>query len=103
MRIYLDSDNILEVLDLRDRRTGEPIVGAEVTAELYVSSDLTAPLATVTCADEGDGVYLGTLPQSVTSALDAGTPYTLEVVSVAAGRTVTKRIDVRPVFAGAND
>ena len=91
--IYIDSDNVVTLSKLRDGITGTYANSATVTGRvLYADGEAVADSSfTLTYASASNGIYRGTIPDTVTELLTLGASYYVEVTVVSGGNQVVFR------------
>lgn len=88
MSVRMESDNLLELVAFKNAASAAVIDGAEVSAEVFDKRSGGSLTADVTLADQGSGLYQGTLADAeVTAANGYSIGQRLEVVITADGGT----------------
>lgn len=102
MRIYIASDTLVELSNLRDETTDTVITDATVTGRLFNPDD-DSDISTFAMSHTQDGRYVGAVSHQDVHTLASNQALVLDVTAEKDGAKILKRMTCRAVYASAND
>jgi len=101
--IYIGCSEQVQMLGLTNQATGAVINNAVITATVF-DADNNQIYQTTLLSTGSDGNYSGTIPATITQAMQAGGSYTVTVVSTVSGTQIDQRTQtIQVCYRGINE